>query len=102
MEQLELFKPEQPQTKNHVKEWKLVSVRECPTPEELRYCDTPQKAADYWRFHVEGHPFFDPERLEHRQALLSHHRRKPRPAETFGRNSESGETEPRPLPAVPS
>jgi len=62
MEQLELFKPKKPQSKNHVKEWKLVSVRECPTPEDLRYCDTPQKAADYWRLHVEGHPFFDPER----------------------------------------
>jgi len=35
---------------------------ECPTPEDLRYCDTPQKAADYWRLHIEGHPFFDRER----------------------------------------
>jgi DNA repair protein RadC len=43
-------------------EWKLVAVRECPTPEDLRYCDTPQKAADYWRLHIEKHPFFDPER----------------------------------------
>jgi len=62
MEQLELFKSKKPQSKDHVKEWKFVSVRECPTPEDLRYCDTPQKAADYWRLHVEGHPFFEPER----------------------------------------
>ncbi len=63
MEQLELFKPEKPpRLKRSPREWKLVSVRECPTPEDMRHCDTPQKAADYWRLHVEGHPFFDFER----------------------------------------
>ena len=63
MEQLELFKPKKPPRKKPpAQEWKLVSVRECPSPEEMLHCDTPQKAADYWRLHVEGHPFFDAER----------------------------------------
>jgi DNA repair protein RadC len=34
-------------------------VKECPTPESLRHCDNPEKAAKYWRLHVEEHPFFD-------------------------------------------
>ena len=39
-----------------------MSLRECPTPEQMRICDTPQKVVEYWRLHVEQHPFFDPER----------------------------------------
>jgi DNA repair protein RadC len=42
-------------------EYKVVSLRECPTPEELSLCDTPQKAADYWRLHVETNPYYNPE-----------------------------------------
>ena len=33
------------------KEFKVVALRECPLPEEMQMCDTPQKAADYWRLH---------------------------------------------------
>jgi DNA repair protein RadC len=62
MEQLELFNWKKPRPKKHPQEWKLVSVRECPLPEDLRHCDEPQKAAVYWRLHVEAHPFFDPHR----------------------------------------
>ena len=47
--------PAQPQ------EWKIVSLRECPTPTELQTCDTPERAAEYWRTHVEKHPYFNPE-----------------------------------------
>jgi DNA repair protein RadC len=43
-------------------QWKIISLKECPVPEEMRLCDTPQKAVEYWRLHVEGHPFFDSER----------------------------------------
>lgn len=39
-----------------------MSVREGPVPETLLHCDQPQKAVDYWRLHVEGHPLFDAER----------------------------------------
>lgn len=42
-------------------EYKVTAVRECPTPEKLQLCDTPQKAADYWRLHVARHPYFNPE-----------------------------------------
>jgi DNA repair protein RadC len=43
-------------------EYKVVAVRECPTPDELMICDTPDKAAEYWRMHVVDNPYFDPER----------------------------------------
>lgn len=42
-------------------EYKIVSLRECPTPDSLQLCDTPNKAADYWRMHVETNPYFNPE-----------------------------------------
>jgi len=42
-------------------ELKVTSLRECPTPEALQQCDTPDKAADYWRMHIEAHPYFNPE-----------------------------------------
>jgi DNA repair protein RadC len=42
-------------------EYKVTPLRECPTPESLRLCDTPQKVADYWRLHVPAHPYFSAE-----------------------------------------
>jgi DNA repair protein RadC len=42
-------------------EYKVVPLRECPTPESLKVCDTPNKIADYWRLHVPSHPYFSPE-----------------------------------------
>jgi hypothetical protein len=42
-------------------EYKVVALRECPTPQDLALLDTPQKAADYWRLHIERHPYFNPE-----------------------------------------
>jgi hypothetical protein len=47
--------PPQPQ------EWKIVSLRECPTPEAMQLCETPTQAADYWRTHIIQHPYFNPE-----------------------------------------
>lgn len=41
------------------REWKLVTLRECPTPEQVQDCDTPQQAADYWRLHVQTNPYFN-------------------------------------------
>lgn len=43
------------------KEFKVVALRECPTPEEMQLCDTPDKAAAYWREHIETHPYFAPD-----------------------------------------
>jgi DNA repair protein RadC len=42
-------------------EYKVVSLRECPTPDALRVCETPQQAADYWRLHIAPHPYHNPD-----------------------------------------
>jgi DNA repair protein RadC len=42
-------------------EYKVVSLRECPTPESMLLCDTPQQAADYWRLHVASNPYYSPD-----------------------------------------
>ncbi|MGZ5516520.1 MAG: JAB domain-containing protein [Limisphaerales bacterium] len=42
-------------------EFKVIALRECPSSESLRICDTPDKAAEYWRTHVKAHPYFTPE-----------------------------------------
>jgi len=42
-------------------EYKIVALRECPTPESLQLCDTPERAAEYWRLHVPGNPYVNPE-----------------------------------------
>jgi len=47
--------PAQPQ------EWKIVSLRECETPNELQRCEEPDQAAAYWRLHIPEHPYFNPE-----------------------------------------
>src|SRR5207247_3103780 len=47
--------PAQPQ------EWKIVSLRECPTPETMQQCETPDQAAAYWKAHITTHPYFNSE-----------------------------------------
>ena len=42
-------------------EYKVTPLRECPTPESLQHCETPDKAADYWRMHIASHPHFNPD-----------------------------------------
>ena len=42
-------------------EYKVMALRECPTPDAMQECDTPGKIADYWRRHVPTHPYFDPD-----------------------------------------
>lgn len=42
-------------------EYKVTPLRECPTPDELLLCDNPDKAAEYWKLHVQTHPHFNPE-----------------------------------------
>ena len=42
-------------------EYKVISLRECPTPESLQVCETPEHAADYWHLHLDKHPYFNPE-----------------------------------------
>ena len=44
------------------KEYKVTALRDCPVPSHLLICETPNHAADYWRMHIETHPYFDRER----------------------------------------
>ena len=43
------------------KEYKLVSLRECPLPAEMQLCDTPDKVAEYWNTAIKSSPLFNPE-----------------------------------------
>jgi DNA repair protein RadC len=43
------------------KEYKIVALRECPLPEQMKICDTPETAADYWRLHIATNPYFNPD-----------------------------------------
>lgn len=61
-------------------EFKVTALRECPTPETLQRCDTPDKAADCWRRHIASHPYFNPEceclavlLLNTRRRIKGHH-----------------------------
>jgi len=47
--------PAQPQ------EWKIISLRECPTPENMQQCENPDQAAAYWQSHIATHPYFNSE-----------------------------------------
>jgi len=81
MEQLNLLKPETGAKKSYTpKEWKLVALRECPVPENMHLCDTPQRAADYWRMHIATAPQFNSEceclvvlLLNTRRRIRGHH-----------------------------
>lgn len=42
-------------------EYKVVSLRECPTPETLLICDTPEKVVAYWDTHLKEHPYVNPD-----------------------------------------
>ena len=42
-------------------EFKVVALRDLPTPESLRQCETPAQAADYWQLHVQSAPHFNGE-----------------------------------------
>jgi DNA repair protein RadC len=45
----------------HPREYKVVSIRECPVPDSLQICETPDKAAEYWRQNITSAPYFNPE-----------------------------------------
>src|SRR6185503_13642370 len=57
------------------KEFKILSMRECPVPGEMQLCDTADKAAAYFRTHVVGHPYFNAD-VETLVALLLNTRRR--------------------------
>lgn len=45
----------------HPKEYRVIALRDCPTPEELMQCDTPAKAVEYWNLHLKDHPYVSPD-----------------------------------------
>lgn len=53
----------QKQTKptSYSEEFKVVALRECPLPEEMKICVEPQGAVDYWHLNVATNPYFNPE-----------------------------------------
>jgi DNA repair protein RadC len=79
--QSELIKPEiQKPHPKPPKEWKLVALRDCPLPEHMHLCETPDQAAAYWRIHIATAPYFDTERecfvvlmLNTRRRVRGHH-----------------------------
>ena len=48
-----------PKRHTNPKEFKILALRECPTPAEMQLCDTPDKAAADWRDHITSHPFYN-------------------------------------------
>ena len=42
-------------------QYKVQALRECPIPDELYFCGNPEKAAAYWRLHIQTDPYFNPE-----------------------------------------
>ena len=41
------------------KEFKVVALRDCPVPEQMKICEEPQQVADYWKMHISTHPYFN-------------------------------------------
>ena len=81
-EQPELLKvtPPKPRKRKEPQEYKVIALRECPMPEGMHLCETPEHAVDYWRAHVTTTPHFDPERecfvvlmLNTRRRIKGHH-----------------------------
>jgi DNA repair protein RadC len=81
--QLELLNVPKKRKNSYVfnpKEFKVQILRECPTPIEMQFCDTPDQAAAYWRAHVVNHPYFSPDvecfvviLLNTRRRIQGHH-----------------------------
>ena len=57
------------------KEFKITALRECPMPDAMDICETPEQAAAYWRRHIPQMPTFNPE-LECFVVLLLNTRRR--------------------------
>ncbi len=67
-------------TNRQPKEYKVVALRECPIPDTLQVCDTPEQAVAYWHLQVATAPHFNPEcecfvtlMLNTRRRIKGHH-----------------------------
>lgn len=45
--------------KQQPKEYKVITLRECATPDEKQICDDPKFAVEYWNAHVATSPYFN-------------------------------------------
>jgi hypothetical protein len=45
----------------HPREFKVLSLRDCPVPSEMLVCETPKQVVDYWWLHIATAPHFNPE-----------------------------------------
>lgn len=62
MDQLDLFNQFSRRRRSaRLREWKVVSVRECPGPDYMSVISTPRQAEAYWRTHIATAPHFNPE-----------------------------------------
>ncbi|MBX7208544.1 MAG: hypothetical protein K1X78_09550 [Verrucomicrobiaceae bacterium] len=63
MHQPELFSALLPgrRIRSQPKEWKVVSLRECPSPEEMIRINQPSDALAYWQKHIATTPQFNPD-----------------------------------------
>ncbi|HAB15986.1 MAG TPA: JAB domain-containing protein [Verrucomicrobiota bacterium] len=84
LEQLEFpelqHRPTRPRRREGPVEFKVVALRDCPVPKGLEECDTPEKAAAYWRLHVATTKTFVPDvesfvvlHLNTRRRIRGHH-----------------------------
>lgn len=82
MEEPELFKVavRPPRKKKPPQEYKVVALRDCPLPEYLLKCESPEHAADYWRRCISTLPSYDPDKesfvvllLTTRKHVKGHH-----------------------------
>lgn len=62
------------------KEYKVVALRDCLVPEQMKICEEPQHVADYWRMHIATHQYFNPDcecmvvlLLNTRKRIKGHH-----------------------------
>jgi hypothetical protein len=62
------------------REFKVVALKECPMPEDMLLCDTPEKAVVYWDTHIKNHPYLNPDcecmvelLLNTRRRIKGHH-----------------------------
>ena len=58
---LDIHHDEEVESKKEPKEYKVVALRECPTPDKMQIVDTPDRAAEYWRLHIATSVQFNPE-----------------------------------------
>ncbi len=81
MDQIELLKFPMPKPrKRQPQEWKVVSLRECPTPDSLMLCDTPENVLRYWQLHIQNSVHLNPDcecfvvlLLNSRRRVTGHH-----------------------------